>query len=110
MVTTNQKCYTDDWQRTKPDLVVYLHPVPGGPDEYNDHFHVEFTSKDELLAVWTTGSVESSGDVKIMFSHSTDEGITWSQAKELEKPIAPGMVPSIRVPNSPASSTNSAKD
>ena len=97
-MTTHQKCYTDDWQRTRPDLAVYLPPLPGGTDEYSDHFHVEYTSRDELFALWTTGSYESSADIRIVFSHSTDEGLTWSPPQTLKEPLAPGMVPGLAFP------------
>ncbi len=32
--------YTDDWQRTNPDFVVYLPETGNGSDGYADHFFV----------------------------------------------------------------------
>jgi len=95
---TERECYTDDWQRTHPNLVIHLPPAPGGPDEYADHLHVEYTSGGDLLAIWTNGTYESSPDVHIRFSRSGDEGLTWSPPQTLAEPIAPGMVAGLAWP------------
>ncbi len=93
-----RNCYTDDWQRTNPDLVIHLPSTPGGPDEYADHLHVEYVSNGDLLAIWTNGTVESSSDVYICFSRSEDEGRTWAPPQRLAEPIAPGMVAGLAWP------------
>ena len=95
---TERHCYTDDWQRTNPDLVVYLPPNPGGPDEYADHLHVEYTPGGDLLAIWTNGTYESSPDMHVCISRSEDEGRTWAPPQRLAAPIAPGMVPGLAWP------------
>ena len=95
---TERICYTNDWQRTNPDFVIHLPRWPGGNDEYADHLHVEYTANGDLLAIWTNGTFESSADVYITSSRSSDEGRTWSQPEVLEKPIAPGMVPGLAWP------------
>lgn len=43
---TQNQCYTDDWQRTDPDYVVYLPVQPGGRDEVAQE---EFTVSSETL-------------------------------------------------------------
>jgi len=70
----------DEYKRTKPDAVVY---IPKEGDNYNDgdneHFLVFNAPKsDELLAMWTQGSMEPSGDNHIIIARSTD-GLSWSQ-------------------------------
>ena len=98
MEAPERNCYTDDWQRTNPDLVVYLPALPGGPDEYADHLHVEYTPGGDLLAIWTAGTYESAPDVHIVCARSQDEGATWSDPVVLDRPRAPGMIPSLAFP------------
>ena len=45
-------CYTDDWQRTNPDFVVYLPKTGNGFDGYADRKHFAFGRiiPDEWLA------------------------------------------------------------
>ena len=52
---TSYNCYTDDWQRTKPDYVLYLPQTAGGPDEYADHVHVFETPRGDMMCIWTQG-------------------------------------------------------
>ncbi len=86
-------CYTNEWLRTRPDLVVYLprKPVPtphgwvgGGRDGDNEHFLVDFTPKGDLLAIWTQGTSESAPDNRVVFARSTDEGKSWSAPSEID--------------------------
>ena len=92
------QCYTDDWQRTNPDYVVYLPALPGGRDEYGDHFHIFYTPGGDLMALWTQASHESAPDVRIVYSRSTDHGETWSPIEALAEPTAPKMCPSLGFP------------
>ncbi len=78
MANTQLDCYTDDWQRTNPDFVVYLPRSRSGPDGYADHFLVNYTPGGDLLAMWTQSSVEGSFDTRVVFSRSEDEGHSWS--------------------------------
>jgi hypothetical protein len=72
-------CYTDDWQRTCPDRVVYLPPRPAGPDGDSEHLIVNHLPRSgELLATWTTGTYESAPDTRTVFSHSRDHGRSWT--------------------------------
>jgi hypothetical protein len=42
------------------------------------------------MAVWTQSTREGAGDHRIMFSRSTDEGVTWAPPKRLVGPRWPG--------------------
>jgi hypothetical protein len=46
-------CYTSDWKRTRPDLVLYLPKEPPYASEASDHVLVEVTPRGDLLAIWT---------------------------------------------------------
>ncbi len=60
-----------DWQRSDPDIVVY---VPRGEvyhDTDNEHFLVfESPSGDELLSIWTQSSCEGRGDNRAILTQS----------------------------------------
>ncbi len=74
------ECYTDDWKRTEPDLVLYLPPRPAGPDGDNEHLIINFMpSSGDMLATWTTGTYESAPNSRTVFSRSADGGVTWSE-------------------------------
>jgi hypothetical protein len=65
-----------EWQRSKPDAVVYL--PRGTGDEDNEHFLVFLApGGEELLALWTQSSCEGRGDNRLMLARSAD-GDTWS--------------------------------
>ena len=72
------ECYTDDWKRTHPDMVVYLPRTPRGADGYADHFLVDSTPGGDLLAMWTQSAVEGSPDTRVVFARSEDKGHTWT--------------------------------
>lgn len=95
-VLTERRCYTMDWQRTRPDYAVYLpvNPVnPFGSDGYNDHFLVGLTSAGTLLAIWTQGSCEGARDLRVVCSRSSDGGMTWSVREVIAgDEDAPGLV------------------
>ncbi len=77
------KCYTDDWQRTEPDYVVYLPMTRLGTDGYADHFLVSSTPGGDLLATWTMSGIEGSNDTRLVYTRSEDEGETWAPPKFL---------------------------
>ena len=86
-------CYTNEWLRTRPDLVVYLprKPVPtphgwvgGGRDGDNEHFLVDFTPK---VTCWPSGLRELPSRLPTIAScslRSTDEGKSWSAPSEID--------------------------
>ncbi len=69
-----------EYKRTNPDSVVYI-PAEG-PDHNdgdNEHFLVcNAPCSEELIAIWTQGSMEPSGDNHIVTARSED-GIHWSK-------------------------------
>ena len=79
----SRECYTDDWQRTDPDYVVYLPETRVGSDGYADHFLVTSTPGGDLLATWTMSGIEGSSDTRVVFARSEDEGATWTEPQLL---------------------------
>lgn len=80
---TRIQCYTDDWKRTNPDVVVYLPKKSDGPDGYADHILVETTPGADLLATWTMSTYEGSKDTRVVYARSEDKGNTWTSPKLL---------------------------
>lgn len=76
---SSHPCYTDDWQRTNPDFVLYLPHLPAGPDGDNEHLIINVMPRSgDLLATWTTGTYESAPNTHTVVSRSRDGGITWT--------------------------------
>jgi len=78
-----QETTAPEWQRSRPDVVVYL--PRGGEHRDGDNemlLVVPFPSGDELLAFWTQSSVEGRGDNRIMLARSPD-GRSWSPPKKV---------------------------
>jgi hypothetical protein len=68
-----------EWQRTKPDVTVFLPKDGDAHDGDNEMFLVFKAPKGrELLGMWTQSSVEGRGDNRIMLARSRD-GVKWSQ-------------------------------
>lgn len=67
-------------QRSKPDYVVYKpHSLDGSTfDTGNEHFLVFDGPDGSLMAVWTQSTFEGQSDQRIVFSHSSDDGCTWT--------------------------------
>lgn len=69
----------DEIRRTAPDFTVY---VPGSADGSthdtgNEHF-LAFDGPDgSLMAVWTQSTIEGKSDQRIVFSRSTNGGLSW---------------------------------
>ena len=91
-------CYTEEWQRTNPDFVVYLPSRPGGRDEYADHIHVFYTPGGDLMAIWTQGTYESAPDIHIAYSRSADGGQTWAPMQVMAESAMPLLCPSLAFP------------
>jgi hypothetical protein len=67
-----------DWQRSKPDVSVFIPQGGEHHDTDNEHFLVfPSPSGKELLALWTQSSMEGRGDNRAMLSRSTD-GVKWA--------------------------------
>jgi hypothetical protein len=81
---TEVPCYTDEWQRTRPELVIYLPRAATGPDAENQHFLAMSTPRGTWIATWTQASVENHPDQCVVVSRSTDRGRTWSAPVRLD--------------------------
>jgi hypothetical protein len=73
-----------EWQRSRPDIVVYYLPEGegGGLTGDNEHFLVTETPGGELLAVWTQSGCEGSGTNHLVFAHSRDH-LRWTPPQYL---------------------------
>lgn len=74
-----------EWLRTGPDLVVYV-PKDESHDETNQHFNVVATPTGAFLATWTTATREADPNQRVVFSRSTDRGLTWSEPQTIDGP------------------------
>jgi hypothetical protein len=75
------RCYTDDWQRTEPDYVLFLPKKAVSRHGDNEHVIVVETPDGDLLATWTTGTYEAAPDSHTLYCRSRNGGKTWTQPK-----------------------------
>jgi len=75
--------YTTLWQKTDPDLVVYIPDAPRGPQASNQHFIVIPLTNGDFFAVWTSAYHESHENQHIVFSRSRDQGKTWTEPRTI---------------------------
>ena len=75
-----------EWQRTSPDLTIYLPKDLEGPDAANQHFNVILTPTGAFLAFWTMSTYENAPDQRVVWSRSTDRGATWTAPQILDGP------------------------
>lgn len=73
-----------EWQRTRPDLRVYIPECEEGPDAANQHFVVTPTTTGAWLAVWTSSTYENHPDQRVVVSRSIDKGHTWTRPAVLD--------------------------
>ena len=85
-VVGDYPCYSDDWTRTNPDLVLYLPKEPPYASEASDHVLVDVTPGGDLLAVWTYATVADASDNAVMFARSTDDGRSWTVPQPIATP------------------------
>ena len=91
-------CYSKDWRRTDPDLVLHLPTrVPSHP-EHQDHVLVDYTPGGDLLAIWTIAYELDARDYGVYFAHSSDHGQTWTEPAQIHEAGAPGEVSSFGFP------------
>jgi hypothetical protein len=74
--------------RTSPDRVVYVPKSLDGStfDTGNEHFLVFRGLSERLMAVWTQSTYEGSGNQRIVFATSPDEGHSWTPPRVLAGP------------------------
>ncbi|MAS38278.1 MAG: hypothetical protein CL610_30050 [Anaerolineaceae bacterium] len=79
---------TKEVQRTQPDYIVYVPDSVDGSthDTGNEHFLVFDGPDGSMMAVWTQSVFETSGDHRIVFARSDDEGVTWTKPVKLAGP------------------------
>jgi hypothetical protein len=78
--------YTNEWQRSKPDFVVYLPKGAESPDAENQHFNVAPTPSGVFLAFWTQATRETAPNQRVVMSRSVDRGLTWSEPVQIDGP------------------------
>ena len=93
-----RQTWSDEWQRTDPDLVVYLPQEENGFDAVNQHFLVTRSSGGAWLAFWTRGADEGEPNQSEVVSRSTDRGVTWSEPLIIDGPPA-AQDPDFRAPD-----------
>ncbi|MFX0100976.1 MAG: sialidase family protein [Candidatus Hodarchaeota archaeon] len=71
----------EEIKATQPDYIVYAPKRMAGDDTGNEHFLVFEGPGDSLMAVWTQSSAEGSRNQRIVFSKSSDEGVTWDKPR-----------------------------
>jgi len=77
-----------EWQRTRPDLCVYIPQAEFGPDAENQHFLVVPTESGAWLAVWTMATQENHPDQRVVVARSIDKGHTWTRSVVLDGQVA----------------------
>ena len=73
------KTWSDERQRTNPDLVVYLPEQENAFDAVNQHFLVTKTPGGAWLAIWTQAADEGEINQSVVSSRSIDRGKTWTE-------------------------------
>jgi len=85
-VAGDYECFSDDWRRTSPDLVLFLPKEPPHFVEAVDHILVDVTPGGDLLAVWTYGARPDASDQTVLYARSEDGGRTWTDPGQFDPP------------------------
>ena len=98
-VEGDYECFSDDWRRTHPDLVLNLPSDAPAYREAQDHVLVDFTPGGDLLAIWTMACKASGDDMGVFYARSGDGGARWSAPAYLHEPgPRPGQLSSFGFP------------
>lgn len=87
--------------RPKPahsDFQIYIPDGQDGHDSCNQHICALPLPNGEFFVVWTMGSLEGAGDQHIVFSKSSDCGMTWCEPQYLAGPRDDGHIASWAFP------------
>ena len=82
--TRHGSAYSELWQASRPDFVVYLPSGAKAADSENQALIVVPTPKNSFFAVWTQASRENDPDQRVVISSSSDLGHTWSRPVVLD--------------------------
>ncbi len=86
-------CFSEDWRRTNPDLVLYLPEEPSFWIEAVDHVLVDVTPGGDLLAIFALASEPHGADYRVAYTRSGDGGLTWAPVGTIDGAGAkPGQV------------------
>ena len=77
-------CWSDEWKRTNPDMILYLPKGEDTIDAHNEHILVVPSPKGTFLAFWTQSSYEGDNMHRLVISRSKDRGRTWSEPVEID--------------------------
>ena len=95
----DHECFSEDWRRTNPDLVLYLPKEPSFWIEAVDHVLVDVTPGGDLLAIFALASQPHGADYRVAYARSADGGRTWSPVGIIDGPGAkPGQVSAFGFP------------
>lgn len=95
----DHECFSEDWRRTDPDLVLYLPKEPSYWIEAVDHVLVDVTPGGDLLAIFALASQPHGADYRVAYSRSADGGRTWSPVGVIDGPgDKPGQVSAFGFP------------
>lgn len=86
------RCWSDEWKRTNPDMIVYLPKGEDAIDAHNEQFLVVPSLKGSFLAFWTQSSYEGDGVHRVVTSRSEDKGKTWSKPIRIDGPDGDGRI------------------
>ena len=78
------ECFSADWRRTNPDLVLHLPKAAPTYAEAQDHVLVDVTPGGDLLAIWTLNVTERA--LAVVYARSTDNGVTWAEPAWIDGP------------------------
>ena len=81
---TQYECYSDDWRRTRPDLVLHLPKDTPKSAEYADHVLVDHTPGGDLLAIWTMAVTDRA--MGVFYARSDDGGTTFTEPQMIDGP------------------------
>ena len=81
---TQYECYSDDWRRTRPDLVLCLPKNTPKSAEYVGHVLVDHTPGGDLLATWTMAVTDQA--LGVVYARCVDGGTTFTEPQMIDGP------------------------
>ena len=78
-------CFSNDWTRTEPDLVVYLPTKPPYADEAGDHVLADVTPDGDLLAIWTLATKKDVSDNSVVYARNETTALPGLSPQRLQR-------------------------